>query len=211
MNVHIETYPSKILRQTCEDIDIKEEQMFAMNICNKMAKVIKDFEALGLAANQLGYNKRIIGIHKRGVDEPKFMLNPVISEKKGVFIGDEACLSFPGVLVKVKRSAVITVKYFSLESDKEIEEKLMGEEAIIIQHEVDHLDGKTLVNSASGALREKVMRQLKVGKRKFAKAMKQQARLRKLGDKLKMIDDEAGRQLAKSALSDNNISIPEVV
>jgi len=203
----IETYPSRVLRQRCEELcyETDMDKTFIQNICKKMDIVINDFEAIGLAANQIGIQQRIIAVRPSGIKTTKFMVNPVIVEADGTMIGDEACLSFPGVLVKIKRSAIIIVQYYSPETNKIEKEELMSQEAIIVQHELNHLDGITLAQSAPRTLRASVMNQLKIGKRKFTKVLKRQAKLEKLGAQLQKLDDEAGRKLVEQS-NKNTIS-----
>ena len=189
--MYIATYPDAILRTKCEKVDLDTEMEFAENICNKMGRVIDDFKAIGLAANQLDYNKRIIAVRPSGITETKFMINPVIIEAAGTMIGDEACLSLPGVLIKIKRSAIVVVEYFSLKADKIVQEELMSQECIIVQHESDHLDGITLAQSAPRALRQQLMGQLKAGKKGFAKALERNTKLAKRAKQMAELSDEA--------------------
>ena len=174
----IKFYPAAVLRKECAGTDI-ENHMLIENICKKMEKIITDVEALGLAANQIDYDARVIGIRPSSRETPYFMINPTITERSGIFVGTEGCLSFPGVGAKIKRNTNITVEYFDAEY-KEQKNEFFGEEAVIIQHEVDHLNGITLAQSVPSALRDKLMKDLKLGKRRFFKAMAIEAKLRKL-------------------------------
>ena len=200
----IKTYPNAILRQKCEEVD--EGDVFEFGeLIRSMSKVITDFDALGLAAPQIGTAVRIIGIYPRHyrvdknsvneddirkAQEPKFMINPKIVETNSTWIGKEACLSFPGVLVDVKRNASVKVEYIDQEGQPHTED-LFGEEAIIVQHEIDHLDGITLINKASQVHRGRIMRKLKVARRRMKKYAKMNKRLEKIGAQLKKFDDAA--------------------
>jgi peptide deformylase len=174
----IELYPAAILRKECSEID-PNDKYFITNICDKMKEIIVDFKALGLAANQIDYDARIVGICPQNRETPYFMINPKITSREGIFVGVEACLSFPGVGARVKRNTNITVEYFDKDA-QEHKEEFFGEEAVIIQHEVDHINGITLAQSVSGVLRQKLIKDLKLGKRRFFKAMAHEAKLRKL-------------------------------
>jgi len=197
----VKTYPDAILRQKCEEVKEGEfgEHDF---LIEEMSETITYFDALGLAAPQVGQSVRIIGINPRHYREdekgkkrkepipPKFMINPKIVDSSSTWIGKEACLSFPGVLVDIKRNASITVEYFDADG-KAYSEDLFGEEAVIVQHEIDHLDGITLINKASQVYRGQIMRKLKVARRRMKKYAKANERLEKIGAKLKMIDEKA--------------------
>ena len=109
---------------------------------------VKLFEALiksktpgiGLAANQIGINKRVCVIN---VKEPTAFINPEIVELDGEIIFPESCLSFPKKVINTKRARWVTVQSDNhgrtvFGSDKDDENLL---EAVCVQHEIDHLDG----------------------------------------------------------------------
>ena len=79
----------------------------------------------------------------------------------------------------------------------------MGQEAVIIQHEIDHLNGITLIQSAPKAMRGQIMRKLKIGSRKMAKYMKSQKRLKLIGKELAKSDTQVGENKETSD-SDKN-------
>jgi peptide deformylase len=187
----IKTYPNPILRKKCEEILVEEIPSYE-DLMKTMKEIIVDFDALGLATNQIGEEIRIIGISPRAegnkiYSEPKFMINPKITKKTGLQIGPEACLSFPGVLTDIKRASWIKVKYLD-QKGKEQTEELIGQEAIIVQHEIDHLDGITLIHSAPRVSRGQIMRKLTKGKRDLKKYQKRMQRLNKIGQELSKID-----------------------
>ena len=116
----------------------------------------KSGNGIGLAANQIGINKRVCVIN---VKEPIVLINPEIiekSEEKFAFM--EGCLSFPGEAIKTTRYKWVKVKadnhehtlYFSVWNDNSEEEYdkdkylMMAYETACVQHEIDHLDGKTM-------------------------------------------------------------------
>jgi len=189
---HLVSYPSAMLRTKCKEVNIeKDDSDYSYHeVIDDMTKFLFDFNALGLAANQVGHDMRIVGIWADQKKLPLFMINPKITDKGGTMIGPEACLSFPGVLVDVKRSASITVEYYDTDGEKHTED-YFGKEAIVIQHEIDHLEGITLVQSASRVYRSKIMKDLKAGKRKMVKYAKLQKKTRKLEEFLKEADRPA--------------------
>ncbi|GAI61685.1 unnamed protein product [marine sediment metagenome] len=101
----------------------------------------------GLAANQLGYDKRIFVMNlNQGI--PICIINPMIMKTRGNYESNEACLSLPGVIVRVKRPYEIKVKgvnkYF-----RSVNYRFRGIESRRACHEIDHLDGKLIIDYKS--------------------------------------------------------------
>lgn len=92
---------------------------------------------VGLAANMIGYNKRIIIVSLGFAN--MVMINPVIVGKKGEYETEEGCLSLDGER-KTKRYEEILVEYYNKNFEKK-SQKFTGYVAQIIQHECDHLEG----------------------------------------------------------------------
>ncbi|RYG59812.1 peptide deformylase, partial [bacterium] len=113
-------------------------------------KLIKDMydtmeaaDGAGLAAPQVGVSKRIF-VFRVG-DEKHALINPRIIKREGQRVGDEGCLSIPGVQAKVKRAKRVVIvgrdeKGKPVEWDLEDNEDT-GRAATCVQHELDHLDG----------------------------------------------------------------------
>jgi peptide deformylase len=100
----------------------------------------KSIGCVGLACNQIGVLKRIIVIRFAG--EWLVMVNPIIDEVfAGRFLGRESCLSRPGKSVKVRRYKKIKVTYINI-CGETFTIKFTKFTARVIQHEIDHLDGK---------------------------------------------------------------------
>lgn len=96
------------------------------------------YDGIGLAAPQVGINKRIIVMLVKGF--PIVMINPEIITKKGVTSSTEGCLSRPNRFVKKIRSKNVEASYFDINGEvKNI--RLYGLEATCLQHEIDHLNG----------------------------------------------------------------------
>jgi peptide deformylase len=120
-------------------------------VTKDVQKLLKDMEAtakkadgLGIAAPQIGQSMRMCIVKLNGRFLP--MVNPQITKRSGdMEMAEEGCLSLPGVWVQVPRSISIVVKYQDARG-KEQERMLDHLEARIVQHEVDHLDGKLIVD-----------------------------------------------------------------
>jgi len=99
-----------------------------------------DDRAAGLSANQIGYDVRISLIKVGGIE--LVLINPTIRITSTRIKFREGCLSFPGISVETSRYQDIVVEY--RKDEDRIQEAWTGLIAIAIQHEVDHLDGKTM-------------------------------------------------------------------
>lgn len=119
----------KSLQATKEDLSVAEDLLDTLKANRE--------RCVGLAANMIGVNKRIIAIKDGFFD--RVMLNPVIVKKEGAYKTKEGCLSLSGVR-PILRYQTIEVEYEtkSFEKKKEI---FTGYTAQIIQHEVDHCNG----------------------------------------------------------------------
>ena len=110
---------------------------------NDMRDVLKVTKiGVGLAACQIGVNKRVCVLRFRPRDYSIItLINPVIIEKSSVnVVGEEGCLSFPGIVSKVKRPYKIKVKYLKEDFTESIAE-FVSFEARVVCHEIDHFDG----------------------------------------------------------------------
>ena len=134
------------LKQKCIEVtNFEEGEKIAAELLSELSDSKK---GIGLAANQIGYNKRVCVVN---VKEPLVLINPkVIDKSKETFVFPEGCLSFPNKKVKVERHVSISVEcdnldstlFFTADSNK-LEDAL---ECACIQHEIDHLDGITMLD-----------------------------------------------------------------
>jgi len=113
---------------------------------NEMLSIMRAAGGVGLAAPQIGLSKRMIVIEYN--NSLLMIANPKIIKKEGYVSLEEGCLSFPEVSVRVKRSKKIVVealdknnKKFVIEADEIL--------ARALQHEIDHLDGKLIIDYAN--------------------------------------------------------------
>lgn len=138
------THPNKILKEKAKEIseinkDIKE-------LIKIMRKIMKVHKGVGLAANQIGKNLAIF------IAEDKNKILTFINPKIIKFIGkeeimEEGCLSVPNVWGYIKRYPEVIVEYQNLFGKKK-KLKAKGLLAQIIQHEMDHLNGKLFIDKA---------------------------------------------------------------
>jgi len=139
--LEIRKYPDKILREKCqpvEEITSREKDIFT-----NMLFTMKYFRGIGLAAPQVGILRNLIVIDiGEGIIK---LANPKVIKRKGEEEGMEGCLSIPGTGVSVKRSYEIVVEALNQEG-KLIEVKAKGLLARVLQHEIDHLEGKLIID-----------------------------------------------------------------
>ena len=135
-------YPSDILRQKSKNIDnVRDHYLTVSN----MKRVVEERNALGLAAVQIGQPLRIIIINTL-VYPMTVMHNPDITAFHGhPEFGFEECLSLPGVMVNVPRFPKIHVSYYD-ELGEPATCVMEGVSAIVAQHEIDHLNGKLIID-----------------------------------------------------------------
>ena len=110
-------------------------------------------EGVGLAAEQIGRTEAVCVIdvpkdQSCGVAMPMVLINPKILETEGEQIGQEGCLSFPGIYINVKRFEKVRVAYMDLDGNARSQEAT-GLLSRAIQHELDHLNGVLLVDHMS--------------------------------------------------------------
>lgn len=137
----IKKYPQKILRQRCLFVAAITER--ERNVFENMLFTMKHFSGIGLAAPQIGINERLIVVDLG--EGPLALANPEVVKIKGKDRMEEGCLSVPGTLVNIERAQEIVVKAIN-EDGKIVEVKARGLLARILLHEIDHLNGKLIID-----------------------------------------------------------------
>lgn len=162
MILPIYTYGSQILRAQAKEVDLKMEGL--QELLKDMHETMKHAEGVGIAAPQVGKSLRLLVVDGTELTEDypelktflRFMINPVVleqSEETAEY--SEGCLSVPDVHADVVRPARIKVKYFN-ENLQEVTEEFTGFACRMVEHELDHLNGKLFVDRVS-PLRKKLM------------------------------------------------------
>jgi peptide deformylase len=129
-----------ILKQCATDWDFSVDTN-AEEVEKEMIRLMKLFNGIGLAANQVGLLKRVFVIKLKNNPEPFAVFNPaVLSESKELQDSEEGCLSFPDLFLGVKRPKEIDVIYLD-KLGNECKIKLSGIDARCFLHELDHLNG----------------------------------------------------------------------
>jgi peptide deformylase len=154
----IRTYGDPVLNQRAApvtDIDgaIKK-------LADDMVAPLREVEGLGLAAPQVGVLKRLFIYDLRDGRGPQTLVNPVISEARGEWEYEEGCLSVPGLYFPIIRPKEIHLTGYDLDGREvsiEADELL----ARLFQHELDHLDGKLLLEMLDEDVRKQALKELR--------------------------------------------------
>lgn len=132
-----------VLKTVCSEVTVFDDEL--KEFSEIMLNTMRLHDGVGLAAPQVGSTKRIIVTNF----EPFVFVNPVISEGTGKQKYREGCLSFPDLFLDVDRYQHVRVEYNDLEGN-DCWVQASGRDAVIMQHEIDHLNGivfTTRVNS----------------------------------------------------------------
>jgi peptide deformylase len=137
-------------------------------LINDMSETMYAAPGVGLAATQVDVHLRIIVIDTSPTrDGLRAFINPEILEATGVADVDEGCLSVPGIYEKTQRAQHIRVR--ALGADGALfEHTAEGLEAVCIQHEIDHLEGKVFVERLSRMKQQRILAKLKKRQREGA-------------------------------------------
>jgi peptide deformylase len=143
------TYPDPVLAKKAEPVGEITPEL--TTLIEDMIQTMYESDGVGLAAPQVGHSIRLITIDETGPKErqaPMVFINPERVAGEGTRESEESCLSLPTFSCKVKRYDTVTVRGMN-EKGEAVEVAAEGLLAIILQHEMDHLEGKTLVDHAS--------------------------------------------------------------
>ena len=149
-------YSDPILTTKCELFDFLNPPFDPVEFSHEIMKYMYEHNGIGLAANQIGIPYRIFAM--RGSPENFVCFNPrIIDLSEGMNVLDEACLSYPGLAIKVKRPHGIKVR-FQTPNGEVLTKKFGGMTARIFQHEMDHLDGDKFFDKANRYHRDKAFK-----------------------------------------------------
>ena len=155
------TVPNEILKKISEPIE---------KIGTNEKKLVKDLfdtmyasKGIGLAAVQVGILKRILVIDVSTKDEQKkpiSLINPTIkrlSDDTSVY--EEGCLSIPDTFIEIERPKICEIEYIDLDGNKK-ELKCDGLMSTCIQHEINHLDGKLIIDHLSKLKKDFIIKKI---------------------------------------------------
>lgn len=151
----IRLYGDPCLRK--KSIPVKEVGPGERLLIQSMIETMHQAKGVGLAAPQAGINQRIL-VADIG-QGPIAVINPQIVKKEGSVVMEEGCLSIPGVVVKIKRPQKIFLKFLD-ENNRAREERFEDLMARVLLHEIDHLNGRLIVDYAGLIEKRKLKKKL---------------------------------------------------
>ena len=128
-------------------------------LVDDMIETMHDAHGLGLAAPQIGVQKRLF-VYQLEDRDPVAIVNPTIAESRGEWEFDEGCLSIPGLYYPIVRPKEIHLTGWDIDGN-EVSIEADEIEARCFQHELDHLDGRLLISMLDKAQRKEAMRELR--------------------------------------------------
>jgi peptide deformylase len=171
-------YPEEVLSTPGKDVDEVGDDIRAL--LDDLAETMYAARGVGLAANQIGDLRRVCVIDTRldaeEEDGPGTLIelvNPRVVEREGELVWEEGCLSVPEIFEDVKRAAWVRVEALDRDGN---EFSIEGEEllAVVLQHEIDHLDGVMFLDHISRLKRRMALKRFKkVIETRAAKAAEQ--------------------------------------
>jgi peptide deformylase len=151
-------FPDPRLRKKAEPIEEVTDDI--RQLADDMLETMYDAPGIGLAANQVNVQKRLIVIDiSEDKSEPLILINPEILDKQGEREYEEGCLSVPEAYETVVRADTVTIKAVNRDGEP-FEFSAEGLRATCVQHEIDHLDGKLFVDYLSNLKRERIKKRL---------------------------------------------------
>ena len=149
-------YPNSRLREKAKTVEVFDEKI--KNIVTNMLDTMMDAKGIGLAATQVDRHIRLIVMDlSEERDDPRIFINPTFKILKNhkLFEFEEGCLSIPGFNETIARPDKIELTWQDIKGNQHIE-KPEGLLTVCIQHEIDHLDGKLMVDYISSLKRDRI-------------------------------------------------------
>ena len=158
---NIITVPDEILKKISDPIE--KVGFNEKKLVNDLFETMYDSNGIGLAAVQVGILKRILVIDISNKDEkkkPLSLINPVIKKVSNeTSIYEEGCLSIPDTFIEIERPKICEVEYIDI--DGKIKSlKCNGLLSTCIQHEINHLDGKLIIDNLSKLKRDIIIKKI---------------------------------------------------
>jgi len=160
--LEIITIPDPILRKVALPVERVDDDL--RRLADDMLETMYDAPGIGLAAPQVGVSRRMVVIdvsEKDGEKHPIVLINPQILHRADQMkIYEEGCLSIPDVKVEIERPAEVTVRFL----DRDGNEQTLNADGLLataVQHELDHLDGRLIIDFLSRLKRDMIIRRFK--------------------------------------------------
>jgi len=161
MKLDIVKYGDPVLIKRAEEVTEFDEKL--RRLVDDMFETMYVAPGVGLAAPQVGVLKRLFVMDcAGGRDKTRkvALINPVIDMEEGEQVGDEGCLSFPGITFEVTRPQRLVVSAYDVDGSQ-FRLDVMDLEARCVSHETDHLDGELFISYLSPLKRDLIKRRIK--------------------------------------------------
>jgi peptide deformylase len=172
----IHRFDDKILSQIVDHVGVEQFGKDLELLITSMAETMYYHKGVGLAGPQVGFLGRVLVADTGYLENNKYgsgwigMVNPeVIETSNTLLLAEEGCLSYPSFAQKVERPESALVKFFS-PLGEEGEAKFNGFQARIILHEIDHLNGITLLSRASRMRKASYLKKINKVRKSMKKA-----------------------------------------
>lgn len=146
----IRTFPDPVLRERAAEVTVFDQAL--ADLARDMAETMYAAPGVGLAAPQVGVLLRIVVVDPNASSPdsagPEVYVNPEVVAGSGEIVCEEGCLSLPEFYEDVKRFDQITLRYQDVTGTPH-EVELSGYHAVILQHEIDHLEGVLAIDRVS--------------------------------------------------------------
>ena len=153
----IRTFGDPVLR--LETKSVTEIDDAVRTLVEDMIETMYDAPGVGLAANQIGVARKIAVFDAQDELGPRVMINPEIVEVSGEWVYEEGCLSVPGHWWEIERPGFARARALDLDGN-EVEYAGDGLLGRVLQHEIDHLNSKLLIDRLDKSVRKKALRDL---------------------------------------------------
>ena len=153
-------FPDPKLRTVAEPV--KEVDDSIIKLTKDMLETMYDGDGIGLAATQVDVHKRVIVVDvSNEKNNPLVLINPTINKiiNEEIKSYSEGCLSVPGIFEELERPSAVEIKALGIDGK---EFTLVAEDilSVVIQHEMDHLEGKMMVDFLSNLKREMIRKKM---------------------------------------------------
>ncbi|MFV1957100.1 MAG: peptide deformylase [bacterium] len=160
--LHVHTFPDPVLRETCTEAVPGTDEI--IKLADDMLETMYTAPGVGLAAPQVGVCVRMIVVDTMGNSndsDPHILLNPEILQADEEMIAfEEGCLSLPELNVLIERPVMVKVRFQDLGG---AHRQMVAEDllAVAVQHEMDHLEGRLILDYATPIRKDQYRRKVK--------------------------------------------------
>ena len=159
-------YPDVRLRKVAEPVNAIDDSVG--KLLRDLRETMYDAPGIGLAATQIGVLRRVLVMDcaREGEDSAlRMLVNPVVlAASEETEAREEGCLSLPEVSEDITRPTQVRVRYLD-ENGQDVDAEFSGLEAVCVQHEIDHLDGRLIIDHVGAVKRRLITNRLRRRKR----------------------------------------------